>query len=377
MRVSHFALNLSDWDKPPELRKVWSINQDEVARIGQGALEQFSEDELTEIVRTVCWQGLAIQEFADVQDLTFPKAGPYFNINFFYFEGLTVLREGLLAGINGGVHASLAAFRAVLEMFALHCYWKQRRQEQDTYEEFYAWLRGTSKAPGFGKVLTRCYAQAPAGASTEDDAKSLYAKLCSYVHKPSLAESITSIRGSNQPGVSRELTKYWLQIVLDLQRHIVELLVRASPTALFPIDITRKFGFNPPVGLFFDHDSFRVLQKSLGKELTASYRARYQDNGEPPAEVQWALGRPDLTDARIFKSWHDAETPRLEGKSKAERIKRGRIMLKAKCRVVGQSLAYMMDTPEMPDIREIIASLNVGADESPPGADAASDKDSK
>jgi hypothetical protein len=50
VRLSHFALNLSDRDKPPELRRVWSINQDELARIGQRALEQFNEHELTETV---------------------------------------------------------------------------------------------------------------------------------------------------------------------------------------------------------------------------------------------------------------------------------------------------------------------------------------
>jgi hypothetical protein len=33
------------------------------------------------------------------------------------------------------------------------------------------------------------------------------------------------------------------------------------------------------------------------------------------------------------------------------------LLLKAKTRVIGQSMAYMLDTPEMPDIRELIATL--------------------
>jgi hypothetical protein len=35
----------------------------------------------------------------------------------------------------------------------------------------------------------------------------------------------------------------------------------------------------------------------------------------------------------------------------------------------------MIDTPEMPDIREIIARLNVGTDENQPAADLAPDQD--
>jgi hypothetical protein len=277
--------------------------------------------------------------------------------HFFFFEGLSALREGILAGINGGVHASLATLRAVFEMFALHCYWKQKRLEEDTYDEFYRWFGGTGKAPGFGKLLALCYAHTPPGATTATSAQALYARLCSYVHKPAISESITAIKSGNRPGMSSELARYWAQIVIELQQHVVELLVRASPTALFPIDITRKFGFNPPFGIFFDQDSFRVLQKAIGKELILSYRNAYLKDGEPLSEIRWALDRPNLTDAKIFKSWRDAQTPQLEGKTKAERMNRGRLLLKAKTRVIGQSMAYMLDTPEMPDIRELIATL--------------------
>lgn len=54
----------------------------------------------------------------------------------------------------------------------------------------------------------------------------------------------------------------------------------------------------------------------------------------------------------MTKSWHDTTTPRLEGKAKAEKFERGRIMLKAKTRVISQSLAYMPDGPSMLGMRE-------------------------
>jgi hypothetical protein len=292
--------------------------------------------------------------------MTFPKAGRYFNINYFFFEGITTLSEAVLSGVNGCVHASLATLRAVFEIFALHCHWKERRRDADMYDEFYAWISGAAKAPGFMSVIGSCYpGSLPRGAVNENDARSLYRKLCAYVHKPTLGESITTIRGGNSTGVSGPLLEYWLGTLVELQHHLIELLVRSSPAALFPIDVTRKFGFNPPMGLFFDPQSFAILEKALGKELIAAYRIWSEVDGAPPPEIQWAKDRPDLTDAKILKSWHDTTTPRLEGKTKAEKFERGRMMLKAKTRVISQSLAYKADGPSMLDMREILSNMGL------------------
>ncbi len=353
MYVSTFAVNITKWDKPPSLRKIWAIHDSELSKIGEATLSQLEKGPRA---AQIAWQGLAIHEFADIQDQTFPKAGPYFNINFFYFEACSVLREALIAGLNGSIHASLAVLRPAFEMFVLHRYWKERRQNADTYDEFYGWFTGTAKAPGFGKLLGDCYQPEFPGSVTSADARVLYSKLCSYVHKPNWAESITTIRRGNVPGVPHTLLEYWSQVIYDLQMHIIDLLVRASPASIFPIDITRKFGFNPPVGLFFDQESYRILEKALGKERAVVVRGVYEGLGTP-AEIEWARSRSDLTDAKIFKSWPDDASPRLEGKTKAERIRHGRLMLKAKMRVIAQSTAYMKDAPTMPDIREFLSSI--------------------
>jgi len=359
MYVSTLALSIRKWDRPPPLQKIWSLDDSEISKIGEATLSAFAKDSLG---AAIAWQGLAILEFAEIQDQTFPKAGPYFNINYFYFEACSVLREALVTGINGSIHASLAVLRPAFEMFVLHRHWKQRRQDAETYDEFYGWFNGSAKAPGFGKLLTESYQPGFPGSVTSDDARKLYAKLCSYVHKPNWAESITTIRRGNVPGVPPDLLAHWTQTLHELQRHIVDLLVRASPASLFPVDITRKFGFNPPVGVLFDHESYRILEKALGRDQAVTVRGAYNSQGVPP-EIEWARARPDLTDAKILKSWHDNDTPRLEGKTKADRIRMGRLMLKAKMRVINQSMAYMKDAPSMPDVREFLANLSKEAQE--------------
>lgn len=358
MQLSNFYLHPKNFDRAPPLDEVWFFRETYLSLIGKQSLTKLATFEPR--IEQACWQGLAIQEFSEVQDMTFPKAGRYFNINYFFFEGVTTLSEAVLSGINGCVHASLATLRAVFEIFALHCHWKRRRRDADTYDEFYAWISGAARAPGFMSVIGSCYPSSlPPGAANEDAARSLYRKLCSYTHKPTLGESITTIRGGNSTGVSDPLLEYWLETLLELQRHLIELLVRGSPTALFPIDVTRKFGFNPPMGLFFDPQSFGVLEKALDKELIAAYRRWSEVDGMPPPEIQWARDRPDLTDAKILKSWRDDVTPHLEGKTKAEKFERGRMMLKAKTRVLSQSLAYMSDSPSMPDMREILRNIRL------------------
>jgi hypothetical protein len=94
MQFSVFALTLRNWTTPPPLREVWAIDGTELAAIGAQALSHFNSEPLVSIHETIRWQALAIQEFADLQDLTFPKAGRHFNINFCGSSGLSVGKNG-------------------------------------------------------------------------------------------------------------------------------------------------------------------------------------------------------------------------------------------------------------------------------------------
>ena len=51
-----------------------------------------------------------------------------------------------------------------------------------------------------------------------------------------------------------------------------------NPQFLFPVDINRKFGFNPPVGMYFDKFNFVPLKAVFGGAQIETYKTRLQDH---------------------------------------------------------------------------------------------------
>ena len=62
-----------------------------------------------------------------------------------------------------------------------------------------------------------------------------------------------------------------------------------------PVDITRKFGVNPPAGMYFDEFNFVPLTAVLGGDGIESRRARLKGREVVEAAMQFYESRPDLT----------------------------------------------------------------------------------
>lgn len=140
----------------------------------------------------------------------------------------------------------------------------------------------------------------PVGAVDLPTLKSVYAQLCSYVHKPLLAEALTTIRGGNVRGISIAEIEYWLDLMNRTQRVLLNIAIGYAPQALFPIEVHRKFGFNTPVGGFFDNSNFIPLQQALGEGVVNTYRTHFEGR-EPPAEsLRWAQSHRDCQMRRFL-----------------------------------------------------------------------------
>lgn len=270
---------------------------------------------------------------------------------------MSALREAVLTGLNGCLHASLAVLRAAFEMLLLDSWWRMKRHDEQTYRTFYGWFDGSSTAPGAGRLLPDCYEERPATAPTESEAREIYGRLCSYVHKPSFREAITTIRRSARTKDTDEALRPWLGVVESTLRVLLDLQVRAAPRCLFPVEITRKFGFNPPVGMFFDASNSVPLEIALGSHVITEYRAYYGKDGVP-SEVQWAYEHPDLTDDQIVATWSDADSL-PQGKSLTETIRLGEMLMKAKIRGMSHLLAYDAEPPVMPDFNKMLHDMGL------------------
>src|ERR1019366_3027456 len=85
-----------------------TVEPDELAPIAAKNLETLEAPDLGKLHKQLGWVHHAIQEFQDLQFIML-GAGPYpNNSRYVFYEGLAVLREAAVSGLNNLFHASLA-----------------------------------------------------------------------------------------------------------------------------------------------------------------------------------------------------------------------------------------------------------------------------
>ena len=298
------------------LSDVWTIQPEELSEHGRQVLEVLQDQEpaATTTYHRLVWSAQAILEFQDLQPIILPKRGPFLHINFLFFQSLEILRQAVLTGLNGQTHTALGTLRSALEHLLFHYWWRARLLKEQTFESYYAWLRNEAqkiKDTSFSQVIADAFKQIdlPPEATDEKSLRSLYKQLCSYVHKPLLSQSLTTIRGGNIPGISLPEISYWVSLLDRTQRVLLDIAVGNAPQALFPVEIHRKFGFSTPVGALFDHSNFIPLNEALGDNLITTYRKHYKTRNPPADTLLWAESHKDLTDEEIFSSWTGKTEP--------------------------------------------------------------------
>ena len=359
-----FSAKVRVFKVPPDyvsLRGVWDIDDSELAPNGAIALERLEAypDPVQTIYRDVCWQGQALIEFQDLQEMPFPQSGRFLNLGYLYCESLNALRQVVICALNGQVHAALAVLRSSLEALVYHYWWRRKLFLAGDYEAFYNWLFGKERNTRFAAVISDTLNDLPrpTQAVVFDDLQTVYSQLCSYAHKATLDEAITTIRGGNVQQQSDFEIFYWLSMLGRTQRSMLDIATLSNPHALFPLDIYRKFGFNPPLGVFLDQFSGYYVGKALGESARSAYREHFKKIDPPSSQMAWFEEFPDLTDEEVLATWHEEVPNEPSNSSFEDKFVRRAALMKAKVRAMLWSFSYMQDTPEMPDIRELVHIL--------------------
>lgn len=309
----YFQAHAAGFLKPKpnlSISEVWNIESHELSEHAMNVLKLLEGPESNHKTAYdhLVWNSQALLEFQDLQPVILPKSGPFLHANFLFFQSLEALRQAILTGLNGQTYASFAILRSALENFIFHYWWRSLNMNEPTFEKYYCWLENRPQAfriPPFARVMEQTLPplDLPVGAVDLPTLKSVYVQLCSYAHKPLLAEALTTIRGGNVRGISVAEIEYWLDLMNRTQRVLVDVAIGSAPQALFPIEVHRKFGFNTPVGGFFDNSNFIPLLQALGKNVMNTYRTHFE-NKEPPAEsLRWAQSHRDLSDDEILATW--------------------------------------------------------------------------
>lgn len=290
------------------LRDVWMITDGEMNTAAGIALKHLqNEKELAEPHREVAWLAQALIEFMDLADFTLQGKGRRQRKNYLYFEAISALREATLGMLNGSPRASTGLLRSVLEMLLLHCWWQKQISRTSSSKKFYDWLEGRREKPKFWDVVKDNFnfLGIPDYAAAKGQIEQTYNRLCSYVHAPLLNESVTTLNQGNQGQVGITVLQHWLVLARDALRIALEQFVHLHPQSLFPVDVIRKFGFNPPVGMYFDKCSFVPLMAVFGAAQIETYRARLKEHDSVQFAMQVYESRPDLSREQILETWND------------------------------------------------------------------------
>jgi hypothetical protein len=136
---------------------------------------------------------------------------------------------------------------------------------------------------------------------------------------------------------------------------MVDVAVLTSPSALFPVDLYHKFGFNPPFGVFLDSSGGHAIEKALGQSFS-TYRAHFEKLDPPATQMAWYKGLPDLTDEQVLATSDEEVTTDNLNYTMENRIAARACTLKAKMRAMLWSFAYYtIDPADMPELMRRIA----------------------
>ena len=324
------------------LRDVWTIVDGELNGAAAFAWERLrSENELASLHREVAWAAQALLEFADLVDFTRPAKGRVQYRNYLYFEATSALPEAMVGMLNGSPRAASGLLRSVMEMLLLHCWWQERISRKGSSTQFYDWLEGRRAKPKFGDVVANNFEWLgiPDEGGARANVNRTYDRLCSYVHAPIREESFTMLNQGNVGYVGVGVLRHWLSLARDVLRIALEQFVHLYPQCLFPVDIIRKFGFNPPAGMYFDEFNFVPLRAVLGGDAIEACRARLKDHDVVEAAMQFSESRPDLTRDQILATWNDEDGSEAPGDESDDPVA---LWLRAKVRnrVVSMVLTY-------------------------------------
>jgi hypothetical protein len=325
-----------------QITEAWGVDAEELTPRAIGFLEgqKSYPDFQIRLFQLSCF-GLAVQEFVDLQFINIKAEGPFVRANFLFFESLSSLREATVAGLNGHYSASLALLRTALQQMVFHYWWRERLLVNSDDSEFYRWLLGDSKSRPFGDVLDECYQHLsmPNSAANKTVAKNAYRRLCSYAHTPTIHESLLYAKRGLHTGLIDTPLEIWLSTTLEVHRCLLDLCIASDPQSLFPVSLTRKFGFNPPMGALFDHYNAIPLHMALGSRLLEEYETFYASHEHVAEMSAWYKGFRDMSDDEILDSWLENEPD--DGHESVEKRILNRVMLmKANARLAHFALVF-------------------------------------
>jgi hypothetical protein len=288
----------------PSLVQLLGIDESELTLNGNRVLQFLeSEKESSPIFNFEIFKW-KVHAFLSIQDLLFPQIFDGVNwdiilkIRYFYYESKYVLLESIHSSLNGMYIGNNQLLRLFIEFNLLQVYYLNKGIREQSYSSFSEYFK-TGKKPGNNKLIETALPEdkfcKPLRKRIQWELGRLSNRFShAYTHFDS-----PKTMGVVIPHTSIDSIYFYVQVsaVLDtvLWMYYVNL-----PMLFFPVDIIRRFGFNPPSGVFASPSTAVIIKKSMPEDDYILFKEYSGKKEIVNSHLDWFNSLPDLTDQQIW-----------------------------------------------------------------------------
>lgn len=264
--------------------------------------------------------------------------------NYFYYEGLHLLREYFYCGFNNYLSAAEHLVRTFVEFNIKQCYFDFVCKKQNSFKPLTDYFRtGISKSP-----ISMVYKFLPQNEISKPIKKRIQKLLKTLSNKSSHAyKPIDSLRGNGKlrHEYSIDTLLFWMSLNHALTCVLWSYFL-TKPTLFNPKDITKKFGFNPSIGVFISDIQYKAIVNSLSESDLETF-IKYAKETE--AFEDFYNSQDDMSEKEILETWDEEEQPNS--------IKSGYIITLIKMRTMAEFYSSMYTFDAQKNIAESYAPL--------------------
>ena len=335
------------------LRKVLNLNDDDLSKKSK-LIIKFLEDssEFKDKYSDLSWQVQAWFEFQDILETSFELQNgneQLINNHYCYFEATRILIESLITGLEGHFNASISLLRSFIELAVLEVYFKEKSTVDGNHKRFLRWFSYESGNTPFKNTVDFIFTKEENRNFNivKDRINGSYKDTSIYAHKPRLNSSFTVMRKSNTLNPSLESIFYWAYFSSIVLQSILWLYVISYPMCLFPVDIVKKFGYNWPMGVFFDSSNSKILERALEHNDYIAFQNDLKNHPDVEKKMEFYNSTSSKNKEYIEESWTGLMDSNFENfHSKDERI----AAFKAKFRAISWALSYKAPLKDFSEI---------------------------
>lgn len=309
--ISYFKIYRNgEIENPGDLLEILALDKERFTAEGKEILDYLeSEIESTKDFPTYRDFKWKLSAFIEMQDmLAIPivsgsKPEHIFQLNYFYYESKYLLLESIISSLNGLHIANRQLLRSFMEFNLLQLYFRNQIFRKNSIKPFTDYLQYKNN-PGLTSLINKAIPDddfcKPIKKRLQIEFKNL-ANRFSHAYEPS--DSPKHL-GVFMPSSSIETLYFWFHtaVVLDI---VLWMYYVNLPMLFYPLDTIKKFGLNPPMGVYASPSTNILIQKAT---TTDDYKAFLNYASQHP-NVEELIGYynsfPDLTEEQQWETWKE------------------------------------------------------------------------